>query len=154
MEDARLEAVADTAESIPAAAPEDAAPPREEVSTPAPEVAAEDTPDYAALASADLSALKEEFAHLTSLCSLAELPDPGRYGELRELGLTPKEAYLAIGGTVRRASDNRAHLTSAVPRTSALGADLPTTEQMAEARRIFTDLSDEQIYRLYKKVVN
>lgn len=154
MEDARLEAVADTAESIPAAAPEDAAPPREEVSTPAPEVAAEDTPDYAALASADLSALKEEFMHLTSLRSLAELPDPGRYGELRELGLTPKEAYLAIGGTVRRASDNRAHLTSAVPRTSALGADLPTTEQMAEARRIFTDLSDEQIYRLYKKVVN
>ncbi len=154
MEDARLEAVADTAESIPAAAPEDAAPPAEEVSTPAPEVAAEDTPDYAALASADLSALKEEFAHLTSLRSLAELPDPGRYGELRELGLTPKEAYLAIGGTVRRASDNRAHLTSAVPRTSALGADLPTAEQMAEARRIFTDLSDEQIYRLYKKVVN
>ena len=154
MEDARLEAVADTAESIPAAAPEDAAPPTEEVSTPAPEVAAEDAPDYAALASADLSALKEEFKHLTSLCSLAELPDPGRYGELRELGLTPKEAYLAIGGTVRRASDNRAHLTSAVPRTSALGADLPTAEQMAEARRIFTDLSDEQIYRLYKKVVN
>ena len=33
-------------------------------------------------------------------------------------------------------------------------ADAATAEQMAEARRIFTDLSDEQIYRLYKKVVN
>ena len=109
-------------------------------------------PDYEALASADLSDLKAQFPALSELTSLTELPEPIRYAELRELGLSPREAYLATGGAVRKKSDNRSHLFSAVPRTSALGKDLPTSEQMAEARRIFSDLSDEQIYRLYKKV--
>ena len=109
-------------------------------------------PDYEALASADLSELKEQFPALSALTSLTELPEPIRYAELRELGLSPREAYLATGGAVRKKSDNRSHLFSAVPRTSTLGRDLPTSEQMAEARRLFSDLSDEQIYRLYKKV--
>ncbi len=114
---------------------------------------AEDT-DYAALADADLSDLKAQFPALADLTSLTDLPEPIRYAELRELGLSPREAYLATGGAVRKKSDNRSHLFSAVPRTSALGKDLPTSEQMAEARRLFSDLSDEQIYRLYKKVSN
>ena len=114
----------------------------------------EERVDYAALARADLSELKTDFPALATASSLAELPDPVRYAELRELGLSPREAYLAIGGSAKRASDNRAHLFSAVPRTSARGRDLPSTEQMAEARRLFSDLGDEEIYRLYKKVSN
>ncbi len=108
--------------------------------------------DYEAVARADMDALKAQFPALSALTSLAELPDPARYGELRELGLSPREAYLAIGGTPKRKSDNRSHLFSSVPRTSAHGRDLPTSEQMAEARRLFTDLNDAQIHRLYKKV--
>ena len=108
--------------------------------------------DYETVARADLDALKAQFPALSALTSLAELPDPARYGELRELGLTPREAYLAIGGAPKRKSDNRSHLFSSVPRTSAHGRDLPTSEQMAEARRLFTDLNDAQIHRLYKKV--
>lgn len=110
--------------------------------------------DYAALAAEDLAALKAQFPALRELSSLAALSDPVRYAELREMGLSPKEAYLATGGTARRASDNRAHLLSAVPRQGALATNLPTAEQMAEARRLFSNLSDAQIHRLYQKVTN
>lgn len=116
--------------------------------------AEEEAVDYAALAAEDLAALKAEFPALRQLTSLAALSDPVRYAELREMGLSPKEAYLATGGTARRASDNRAHLMSAVPRQGALAANLPTAEQMAEARRLFSNLSDAQIHRLYQKVTN
>lgn len=110
--------------------------------------------DYEAIARADLADLKEQFPALGALASLTELPDPLRYAELRELGLSPREAYLATGGIPRKRSDNRAHLFSSVPRTSARGRDLPSAEQMAEARRLFSDLNDTEIYRLYKKVSN
>ena len=121
---------------------------------PGAEAMSEENVDYAALARADLSELKADCPTLATASSLAELPDPVRYAELRDLGLSPREAYLATGGSAKRASDNRAHLFSAVPRTSARGRDLPSTEQMAEARRLFSDLGDEEIYRLYKKVSN
>ena len=114
----------------------------------------EDAVDYAALAAEDLADLKAQFPALKSLPSLAALSDPVRYAELREMGLSPKEAYLAIGGTARRRSDNRAHLLSAVPRASALANGLPSNAEMAEARRLFSNLSDAQIHRLYKKVTN
>ena len=114
----------------------------------------EDTVDYAALAAEDLADLKAQFPALKSLPSLAALSDPVRYAELREMGLSPKEAYLAIGGTARRRSDNRAHLLSAGPRASALANGLPSNAEMAEARRLFSNLSDAQIHRLYKKVTN
>ena len=149
MEDTNLEATTaqDAAEEIAdesAASPTEA--PEAEEQIPAEEA------DYEAVARADLDALKAQFPALSALTSLAELPDPARYGELRELGLTPREAYLAIGGAPKRKSDNRSHLFSSVPRTSAHGRDLPTSEQMAEARRLFSDLNDAQIHRLYKKV--
>ena len=149
MEDTNLEAttaqvaaeeIADESAASPTEAPE------AEEQIPAEEA------DYEAVARADLDALKAQFPALSALTSLAELPDPARYGELRELGLTPREAYLAIGGAPKRKSDNRSHLFSSVPRTSAHGRDLPTSEQMAEARRLFSDLNDAQIHRLYKKV--
>ena len=118
------------------------------------ERAEEDAVDYAALAAEDLADLKAQFPALKSLPSLAALSDPVRYAELREMGLSPKEAYLAIGGTARRKSDNRAHLLSAVPRASTLANGLPSNAEMAEARRLFSNLSDAQIHRLYKKVTN
>ena len=118
------------------------------------EAAEEEATDYARLAAEDLLALKAQFPALRSLTSLLELPDAVRYAELRELGLSPREAYLATGGTPRQRADNRSHLLSAVPRRSALGTELPTSEEMAEARRLFADLTDAQIHRLYKKVMN
>ena len=113
-----------------------------------------DTINYAALAEADLAALKAQFPALEGITSLTMLDHPVRYGELRELGLSPKEAYLATGGHVRKKSDNRSHLYSAVPRASAAALGLPSAKEMEDARRLFSDLSDAQIHRLYKKVTN
>ncbi len=110
--------------------------------------------DYAALAAEDLAALKAQFPILKGLSSLTSLSNPVRYAELRELGLSPREAYLASGGTARVASDNRSHLFSAVPRTSAAVTEAISTSEMAEVRRLFSDLSDAQIYKLHKKVTN
>lgn len=114
----------------------------------------EETVDYAALAAEDLAELKAQFPALKELPSLAALPNPVRYAELRDMGLSPKEAYLATGGTARKRSDNRAHLLSAVPRSSALATGLPSGAEMAEARRLFSNLTDAQICKLYKKVTN
>ena len=131
------------AEAIDEPSEEDAAPLEDE---------AEESVDYAALAAEDLAELKAQFPALKELPSLAALPDPVRYAELRDMGLSPKEAYLATGGTARRRSDNRSHLLSAVPRASALATNLPSGAEMAEARRLFSNLTDAQIHRLYKKV--
>ena len=108
-------------------------------------------PDYSKIVEEDLRALKEEFAELASLKDIYELKNPIRYGALRDLGLTAKEAYLASGG-MRSVSDNRAHLHSSVPKgaTSPLG-EIPRKE-FEMARELFSDLSDGEIQKLYRKV--
>ena len=108
-------------------------------------------PDYSKIVEEDLRALKEEFAELASLKDIYELKNPIRYGALRDLGLTAKEAYLASGG-MRSVSDNRAHLHSSVPKgaTSPLG-EIPRKE-FEMVRELFSDLSDGEIQKLYRKV--
>ena len=51
--------------------------------------------DYAAVAREDLRALKAEFPELAAIGSITELNAPLRYAELRDLGASPREAYLA-----------------------------------------------------------
>lgn len=126
---------------------EEAIPPQEETPpSPAPT-------DYAALASEDLSRLRKEFPELSSLGDLTELEDPVRYGALRELGLTPREAYLAT--TTPRPLpryDNRSHLRSAIPRTVTAREDGMSEGELLQARDLFTGLSDSELHRLYQKV--
>jgi hypothetical protein len=105
--------------------------------------------DYAALAISDVKELRGEFPELSSLASLTELDDPIRYGALRDLGLTPKEAYLAT--RKRREVDNRAHLRPT--RSVARGASpLMTEAEMSAARELFSGISDSEIRQLYKRV--
>jgi len=105
--------------------------------------------DYAALARRDLSELKEEFPELSGLSSVTELDDPIRYGALRDLGLTPSEAYLAT--RKRHYADNRSHLrpTRSVARGAA---PLMTEAEMSAARELFSGISDSEIRQLYKRV--
>ncbi len=133
---------------------EETAAPSEEILETEAEEAALAAEDYEKIAKEDLAALKAQFPALAGLASLGALPNPVRYAELRELGLSPAEAYLATGGAPRKRSDNRAHLQSAVPRIGALGSTTLSAEEMAEARRLFSDLDDAQIHRLFKKVTN
>ena len=106
--------------------------------------------DYGEIVKEDIRTLSQEFAELSNLSDISELDNPLRYAALRDLGLTPAEAYLATT-KVRRAFDNRSHLYSSPMISSSRGAQIPEKE-MEIAREIFSDMSDSQIRQLYKKV--
>jgi hypothetical protein len=114
-----------------------------------------EAPDYAALAREDLAALTAEVAELAGLTSLSALPDPARYGELRELGLSPAEAYYATaGGRAKRATAaDRAHLAASVGRAAATAGVRPSAAELAEARDLFPSLTDREIEALYRRAV-
>ena len=112
-------------------------------------------PDYAAMAREDLTVLTAEVAELAGITSLSALPDPARYGELRELGLTPAEAYYATaGGRQKRPTEaSRAHLGASVGRAAATAGIRPTAAELAEARDLFPSLTDREIEALYRRAV-
>ncbi len=97
----------------------------------------------------ELASITEELPELKA--GIDDLAENERYSELRALGLTPTEAYLATR-TVRRAEDNRSHLTRAVPRSATAPRDTMSRQQLNMARSIFEGLDDSEIRRLYKKV--
>lgn len=107
--------------------------------------------DYEELMRSDLCELKALFPHLADKRSIRELNDPLRYARLRDLGLTPKEAFLATGG-MDAAYDNRSHVRSSVAHRAAAASTGISQRELEAARMIFSDLSDREIQRLYKKV--
>ncbi len=98
----------------------------------------------------DADELRARFPELSGIERIDELKSYKRYSELRALGLTPEEAYLA---TARRNAvhDNRSHITSAVPRAASSPRGMSRRE-LGIARELFSDLSDSEIQRLYQKV--
>ncbi len=108
--------------------------------------------DYAALEAQDMEQLRREFPELHAIRSLSQLQQPARYGTLRELGLTPKEAYLATEHRRVQTVDNRAHLRSAMPHAVGGSGEPISAAELAAARELFLGLSDHEIRKLYKKV--
>lgn len=118
---------------------------------PAPDLTNEaDEEDYARIEREDLEELALLFPEVKGKRSITELKNPLRYAALRDLGLTPREAYLATEG-VRRSTDNRGHIISRVP-ASAGGGGALSGKELSAARELFSGLSDREIQRLYKKV--
>ena len=96
----------------------------------------------------DLRALIAEFPELRS--AVRGGISTKRYGELRSLGLSVREAYLAASAP--RGQDNRAHIISGVPggaRSPEIGM---SSAEMEIARNIFHGLSEQEIKRLYSVV--
>lgn len=106
---------------------------------------------YEELARRDLEEIRAKFPETRGLRSITALPNALRYAELRDLGLSPTEAYLATG-RLRPASDNRAHLNSKVPKGSSERGSFMKLSELNSARELFSSLSDEEIQRLYKRV--
>ena len=102
---------------------------------------------------AELDALKAEFPELSS-ADVEELCDTKRFAELIALGLTAREAYLATARVRRAVSDNRAHLSSAVPRGAKSPIGKMSASELRAARELFAGASDKEIMRLYKRVTN
>ena len=110
-----------------------------------------DTEYYARLAREDMEELIRIFPHRSGKRSVTELENPLRYAALRDLGLTPKEAYLATSGKASK-YDTRSHLRSSVPIGAARSSESISTRELDEAREIFGNLSDREIHSLYKRV--
>ena len=100
--------------------------------------------------SKDIAVLCETFPDISGGTALSAV-NSKRYGELRALGLSPREAYLATNDS-RNTLDNRSHLVTTVPSGSIPPTSGMTQVEMAEARRLFGDLSDAEIKKLYNKV--
>ena len=128
----------------------------EEIDTGVQDIPTEEAPaseaaaiDYADLAARDAAELRREFSELCDLKDICELENPLRYAALRDLGLSPAEAYLAT--TRVRKRDNRAHLYA----TRAISSSTSTVMsegELAAAREIFSGVSDSEIRSLYKRV--
>ena len=98
----------------------------------------------------DLAELKEEFCELQGINDIAELHNPTRYAALRDLGLTPKEAYLAT--SVAKKADTRSHLRGGVPHIAKSPVSSMTRREWQIARALFEDMTDSDIEKLYRKV--
>ena len=106
--------------------------------------------DYESLILSDLEELKALFPSLSDITDILELDNPLRYAELRDLGLSAREAYLATRKDVRR--DNRSHLFGAAPRGASSPVGSLSEKELASARELFSDMSDDDIRKLYRKV--
>ena len=111
----------------------------------------DDVIDYEQLMADDLLELKGEFPELDGVTHVSELGNPMRYAQLRDLGLTPTEAYLAARGKQER-HDNRAHLRSSAPRGAHAPVGSMPRAELERARELFSGLDDSEIQRLYRKV--
>ena len=109
-----------------------------------------ETIDYEALIASDVDALKAEFPELKGINDITDLNNPLRYAALRDLGLSPAEAYMATAK--RRTQDTRAHLRSAHGRNAATAMGMMSQYELATARELFPGMSDSELQRLYKKV--
>ena len=107
-------------------------------------------------ASPDTDELEELIAEFPELSerNKSELFDEARYSELRELGATPREAYLATARVRAVITDNRSHLSSAVPRGAKSPIGKMSASELRAARELFAGASDKEIMRLYKRVTN
>ena len=98
----------------------------------------------------DLDELRQEFSELAEIKDITELNNPTRYAALRDLGLSPAEAYLAT--TPHRVHDNRSHLRGTPTSSAGRPASAMTQREWQQLRAIFEDMSDGEIEKLYRKV--
>lgn len=99
----------------------------------------------------DIRELKEEFPELSEIESITELTNPIRYAALRDLGLSPAEAYI-LTSRRKQIYDNRSHLTASVPVSAKSPGTGMSARELREARSLFGNISDSEIYKLYKRV--
>ena len=97
----------------------------------------------------DILELCREFPELRASELFGAASDK-RYAELRRIGLSPREAFLATSKP--KGSDNRSHLVTEVPSGAKVHASGMTSWEMSCARAIFSDLPESEIKRLYTKV--
>ena len=120
--------------------------------------------EFERMATADLAALKQEFPELKDVKHISEIPNFKRFGECRDKGLSPKEAFSAANPDGIRASvakatrrealnDTKSHLRSNVPSSAKDDAIAIPKRELAEWREMFPHLSDKELKSLYRKTI-
>lgn len=115
-------------------------------------------------AAADLAELQKYYPETKSLNSIVQIENLAEFGRLRDLGLTPKQAYAAanpdgvkthVAEAVKQQSlnDTKKHLQSAVPKGSKDTSITMTKKELSEWRDMFPKLSDKEIAALYKSSI-
>ena len=113
---------------------------------------------------ADLAAVNQAYPDTKKYKSVYEFPNFDRFGKLRDLGLSPEEAYVAshsqgvianaVGSAqqhIRNLSNTKSHLRSNVPVGSKDHSITITKREMSEYKEMFPDLSDKEIVALFKQ---
>ena len=108
----------------------------------------------------DLEAIHAAFPETRQYKSILDIPNIRRFGEMRDMGLSPKEAYSAANPDLVRSSAAQAakktssgkdHLRSVTGRSVASkGETVISGREMRSLRDLFPGMTDAQIRKLYK----
>jgi hypothetical protein len=110
----------------------------------------------------DLNELHNLFPETKSIAKFESIPNCKRYAELRDLGLSVKEAYTAANPDARREAiansvkqqtinASKSHLKSNVPIASKDTSIKITRGEMAQMKELFPEKSYKELVALYKK---
>jgi len=115
-------------------------------------------------AAQDLAEIKAAFAGLDDVQTILDLPNFQRFAQLRDMGLSPKEAYIAanpegvrsqVADATRKKTleDSKAHLKSSVPKGSRDSGVRMTRSELQTWREMFPGKSDKEIVKLYRETL-
>ena len=111
--------------------------------------------------SADLAEVQAAYPDTKAYKSVKDFPNFKEFGRLRDLGLSPKQAYIAshpdavrqnVAAATRQQSlnDTKKHLKPAVSKASRDNTITMTKKELAECRDLFPGMSDREIMKLYR----
>lgn len=110
---------------------------------------------------ADLAEVQAAYPDTKAYKSVKDFPNFKEFGRLRDLGLSPKQAYIAshpdavrqnVAAATRQQSlnDTKKHLKPAVSKASRDNTITMTKKELAECRDLFPGMSDREIMKLYR----
>lgn len=110
---------------------------------------------------ADLAEVQAAYPDAKAYASVKDFPNFKEFGRLRDLGLSPKQAYIAshpdavrqnVAAATRQQSlnDTKRHLKPAVSKASRDNTITMTKKELAECRDLFPGMSDREIMKLYR----
>lgn len=113
---------------------------------------------------ADMNELHSMFPETKDITKLEDMPNCRRYAELRDIGLSVREAYSAANPEGRREAvansvkqqminASKSHLKSNVPVASKDTGVKISRAEMNQMREMFPDKSDKELIALYKKTM-
>lgn len=117
---------------------------------------------FEAKMAADLAEVHSAYPSTRGYTSVKQLPNFSEFARLRDLGVSPKQAYIAANPDAvtaaaaesarqRSMNDGKGHLKPAVRKSSKDNSLVLSKKDMAMYRDTFPELSDKEILALYKQ---